>query len=480
MTGSLSMVMLDQTVVTVALPSMTHGLPLTASGQQWVVNAYVLALAALVAFGGKLGDVLGGVTTYRAGVSLFFLASLGCGLSPTGPTGQAVLIGCRALQGVGAAMMMPASAAIVMAVFAAAERGKAMAIYAGISQVFLAIGPLLGGFLTEYVSWRAVFFLNVPVGIAALLLVHVAQAPNLRQPGRQIRLLDTVLIASGLGLTVFAVQQSSAWGWTAPATVIGLAAGVVLTAVFVARQLRSKDPLIEVRLFARRAFLGDNVVMGLMQFALLAVVLFSTLYLQDLLHFTPMQSGLAALPLILPITLAAQLGGRWFDRAGVRPPVLTGLTISLVGLVCWTATLPSLTYSWQIPGMILTGFGLGLTVSPTMTDGLSRVDAAQRGQASGLIQTVRQLGGTLGVAIIGAVILARTAGSGSSDPAQFADAVTVGFAIAAVVFALALVAGWALLGHTRPISVEPADPSGVDPKMNQQNPTIARNSTNYA
>ena len=429
-----------------------------------MVNAYVLALAALVAFGGKLGDVLGGVTTYRAGVALFFLASLGCGLAPTGPAGQTVLIGCRALQGVGAALMMPASAAIVMAAFAAAERGRAMAIYAGISQVFLAIGPLLGGFLTEYVSWRAVFFLNVPVGIAALLLVHVAHAPNLRQSGRRIRLLDAVLIAAGLGLTVFAVQQSSSWGWTAPATLATLSAGIVLTVVFVMLQLRNRDPLIEVRLFARRAFLGDTVVMGLLQFALLAVVLFSTLYLQDLLHFTPMQSGLAALPLILPITLAAQLGGRWFDKAGVRPPVLIGLTISLVGLVCWTATLPGLTYRWQIPGMILTGLGLGLTISPTMTDGLSRVDAAQRGQASGLIQTVRQLGGTFGVAIIGAVILGRTAGAGSSDPDQFADAVTVGFGIAAAVFALALVAGWTLLGRTRAIPTDPAT-GAVHPKI---------------
>jgi EmrB/QacA subfamily drug resistance transporter len=454
MTGSLSMVMLDQTVVTVALPSMTHDLPLTASGQQWVINAYVLALAALVAFGGKLGDILGGVTTYRAGVVLFFLASLGCGLTPTGSTGQAMLIGCRALQGVGAAMMMPASAAIVMAVFAPAERGRAMAIYAGISQVFLAVGPLLGGFLTEYVSWRAVFFLNVPVGITALLLVHFAHPPNLRQPGQRIRPLDTVLIVAGLGLTVFAVQQSSDWGWTAPATLIALTSGVLLTAVFVLLQLRSRDPLIQVRLFARRAFLGDTAVMGLLQFGLLAVVLFSTLYLQDLLHFSPMQSGLAALPLILPITLAAQLGGRWFDRAGVRPPVLTGLSISLAGLVCWTATLPSLTYDWQIPGMILTGLGLGLTISPTMTDGLSRVGAEQRGQASGLIQTVRQLGGTFGVAVIGAVILSRTAGFGSQNPELFADAVTVGFAIAAGVFALALVAGWILLGRTRAVPAE--------------------------
>src|SRR5690349_9382490 len=175
MTGSLSMIMLDQTVVTVALPSMSRELPLSPTGQQWVVNAYVLAMASLVALGGKLGDRFGGVSTFRAGVTIFFVASALCGLVPHGPWGEPAMIAARALQGAGAALMMPVSASIVIGAFGPARRGRAMAVYTGISQVFLAVGPLLGGFLTQEFSWRLVFWLNVPVGLAALIMVRIAR-----------------------------------------------------------------------------------------------------------------------------------------------------------------------------------------------------------------------------------------------------------------------------------------------------------------
>ena len=296
MTGALSMIMLDQTVVSVALPSMSRELPLSATGQQWVVNAYVLAMASLVALGGKLGDRCGGVTTFRTGVVIFFLASAGSGLAPTGPLGEPWLIATRLLQGAGAALMMPASAAIVIGAFGVSERGRAMAIYAGISQVFLAIGPLLGGLLTESVSWRAVFWLNVPVGIAALVMVHVARPVNVRQPGVTIRAGSVLLLVVGIATTVLAVQQANAWSWTSPATLLTLATRLLLSTWFVLVQLRSGDPLVRVRLFARRSFAGNVAVLGLVQFGLLAVVLFGSLYLQDLLRLSPIQAGLGVLP----------------------------------------------------------------------------------------------------------------------------------------------------------------------------------------
>lgn len=461
MTGSLSMIMLDQTVVTVALPAMSRDLPLTPTGQQWVVNAYVLALAALVAFGGRLGDLLGGVRTFRLGVVVFFLASVGCGVAPQGGLGEPWIIACRALQGAGAALMMPVSAAIVVNAFGVRERGRAMAVYVGISQVFLAVGPLLGGVLTAAVSWRAVFWLNVPVGLAALAVVHVARPPNVRHGGR-VRPLSVLLLVGGIGATVLGVQEASRWGWTSPATLGVLVAGLVLSAVFVRSQLAAADPLVDVRLLRRRPFLGDVVVNGLMQFGLLAVVLFSSLYLQDLLGFGPVRTGLAVLVLILPLALAAQVGGRWYDRAGVRPPVLTGLLVSFVGLVAWAAALPSLSYPLQVPGMVLTGLGLGLATSPANTDALGRVDAGERAQASGLLQTVRQLGGTLGVAVIGAVVLGiERSGTGAEVPQRAANAIAVGFAASAVAFAIALTAGWVLL--SRDAVAEDADPSDVLP-----------------
>ncbi|HEX8518765.1 MAG TPA: MFS transporter [Pseudonocardia sp.] len=447
MTGSLAMIMLDQTVVTVALPAMTDELALSPTGQQWVVSAYVLALSALVAFGGRLGDQLGGVRTFRLGVLVFFLASVGCGLAPAGALGEPWIVAFRALQGAGAALMTPVSAALVVGAFAPAERGRAMAIYVGISQVFLAVGPLLGGVLTQTVSWRAVFWLNVPVGVAALVLVHLARPADVRRPGR-IRTAPVLLLVGGLGATVLAVQENARW--PAPATVSVLLAGLVLCTVFVRTQAASPDPLVDVRLLRHRPFLGDVAVNGLLQVGLLAVVLFSALYLQDLLGFDPVHTGLAVLALILPITVAAQVGGRWYDRAGVRPPALTGLALATAGLLAWTLALPLLSYPWQIPGMVLTGLGLGLTISPTNTDALGRVGAAARAQASGLLQTVRQLGGTLGVASIGALVLAaEPAGSGAADPARAADAIALGFAAATLAVAVALAAGWRLLPRDR-------------------------------
>ena len=227
-----------------------------------------------------------------------------------------------------------------------------------------------------------------------------------------------------------------------------LAAGVGLIGWFVARQLRAADPLIHLRLFADRGFTGDAVVMGLVQFGLLGIVLYSSIYLQELLGFGPMAAGLAALPLILPLTLAAQVGGRWFDRAGVRPPVLAGLAVCTAGIVAWLLALPALTYAWQIPGMVLVGVGLGLTLSPTNTDALGRVPDAERSQASGVVQTVRQLGGTLGVAVIGGVVLDRRA-TPCPGRTGTADAIAPGFGVAAVAFALAVALGALLLAERR-------------------------------
>ena len=450
MTGSLAMIMLDQTVVTVALPSMGRELGLSAAGEQWVVNAYVLAMAALVALGGKLGDKFGGVSTFRAGVAIFFLASMLCGVAPRGPWGESWIIGARVLQGAGAALMVPVSAAIVIGAFSLAERGRAMAVYTGISQVFLAVGPLLGGFLTETVSWRVVFWLNVPVGILALILVQVARPANVRQSGVRIQAGAVAQLVVGVAAAVLGVQQAGTWGWGAPATLLCLIVGVGLLIWFGVAQARTTSPLVNVRLFGRPAFLGDVVVLGLVQFGLLAVILFSSLYFQNLLEMTPIKAGLAVFPLILALAVAAQLGGRWYDRKGVRYPSLTGLGVALIGLAAWTVALPALTYATQVPGMVLTGFGIGLLMSPTNTDALGRVGPDERSQASGIVQTIRQLGGTLGVAVIGAVVIGVSGGQGvHADRQAAADAITVGFGCAAVTFAIALIAGWRLLSRER-------------------------------
>jgi MFS family permease len=255
---------------------------------------------------------------------------------------------------------------------------------------------------------------------------------------------------------VLAVQEASTWGWDAPLTLILLGAGVAATAVFVVTQSRVADPLVDVGLLRRRPFLADVAVNGLVQFGLLAAVLHSSLYLQDLLHFSPLSTGLAVLAMVLPITVAAQLGGRWFDRSGVRPPVLAGLTISTLGMFAWTLALPYLSYLLQVPGMVLSGLGLGLTISPTNTDALSRVAAADRSQASGVLQTMRQLGGTLGVAVVGAVVLGiEHRGTQGPDTQAAADAIAAGFAVSTAAFAVALLAAIRLLARER-VAADPA------------------------
>jgi MFS family permease len=323
-----------------------------------------------------------------------------------------------------------------------------MAMYAGISQVFLAAGPLLGGLLAEWVSWRAVFWLNVPVGIAALVMVRIAKPDNASLAQGRLSAADLTLLTAGIGALVVGVQQANTWGWGSAWTLGSIIAGLTLTVGFCSKQLRSRDPLLNLRLFQRRPFMADSTVMGLLQFALVPITLYTSLYGQNLLGFSPVIAGVAALPLVLPITVAAQIGGRWFDRAGVRQPVLTGLAIGTVGVVVRAVTLPTLNYWAGVPGMVLMGIGLGLTISPTNTDSLNRVAAAERGQASGLVQTVRQLGGTLGLAVVGAVIAAASRSRPSLTAAhQTADAMELGSLVTAAVMAIAWFAGRRYLAH---------------------------------
>lgn len=449
MTAALSMVTLDQTVVTVALPSMTRSLALSPVSEQWVVNAYVASMAATMAVGGRLGDRFGRVTGFRTGVVLFFLASAGCGLAPAHDGGTSWLLASRALQGVGAALMVPTSAAIVMSSFPTKVRGRAMAAYAGVAQVFLAVGPLLGGVLTETLSWRAVFWLNVPVGAAALVLVHLVKPSDDREASTAVPRLPLVLLVGGIGATVVAVQEAAQWGWKSPLTWTVLAGGVGLTTAFVVSTWHSPSPLVPLRMLAERSFRGAVVALGLAQFAVIPLILLGSLYLQDLLHYSPLVTGLAVLPLIVPIPVAAQLGGRWYDRRGVRAPAATGLALCTAGVAGWAAALPGLTYLPQVPGMVVTGLGLGLVLTPTSTHALAHARASERGQASGLVETLRQLGGTLGLAVVGAVVLSvDPAGTHTHDPTAATWAVTVGFGTAALVFGVATVTALVQLGET--------------------------------
>lgn len=399
MTGSLSMILIDQTVVSVALPTMQRDLGLSTTGVQWVVNAYLLAIAVFVALGGRAGDILGNVKVFRLGALVFVLASAACGFAQS----ETWIIVARAIQGIGAAMMTPASGAIVINAFGPSERGRAMGVYAGVSMIFLALGPLIGGLLVQGVTWRAVFFVNLPVGLVMLALAQFTMRPDRPQGGR-VDWVGAPLIVVGLGSLVLALMQSRSWGWGSPQTIGLLAAAAVLIPATILWELRQSEPLVQLRLFSNRNFTADNVVLAVVQFGLTGVSVFGAIWVQDVLGFGPIQAGLSLLPLTLPLLLIAPRSGALYDRIGPRLPVALGAALVGVALA-WNATaMHQLSYPWIVPGYVLMGIGLALVMGPANTDAMNAAPAALRGQASGVIQTMRQVGATLGIALMGTIV----------------------------------------------------------------------------
>ncbi|HKG38613.1 MAG TPA: MFS transporter [Conexibacter sp.] len=399
MTGSLSMILIDQTVVAVALPTIQRDLHMSTVGLQWIVNAYLLTLAAFVALGGRIGDLIGNARAFRIGALVFIGASAACGLAQS----EAWIITARAVQGLGAALMTPATGALVANAFAPHERGRAMGIYAGVSMGFLALGPLIGGLLTQGVSWRAVFFINLPVGLAMLAAAHVTLPDTPPRPGR-IDWGGAPLLVLGLGSLVLGLMQSRPWGWDSPATIGLLAASAVLLPLTVWWELRQREPLVQLRLFGNRNFCADNVVLAAVQFALTGVAVFGALWVQNVLGFSPIVAGLSLLPLTLPVLIIAPRAGSLYDRIGPRAPVTIGCTL-VAGALLWAAlVLHHRDYGWLVPGYVLMGIGLGVMMTPANADAMNAVMPDMRSQASGVLQTVRMVGATIGVAVMGTVV----------------------------------------------------------------------------
>jgi EmrB/QacA subfamily drug resistance transporter len=400
MTGSLSMILLDQTVVSVALPSIQRDLDLSQTQLQWVVNAYLLAIAALVAVGGRLADMFNRVHVFLLGLAIFVVASALCGLAD----GEAWIMVARGVQGVGAALMIPASAALVINAFPIEGRGRAMGIYAGVSMIFLSLGPLVGGVLTEW-TWRAVFWINVPVGIATVVVTLLARPPGRVAAGQRLDLAGLVTLVPGLVAVVLSLMQSSVWGWRDPLTLGLLIGGVCLLALFVILELRVRQPLVELRLFRDRNFAGDNFALFCIQFSLIGLTVFGAIYVQDILGFSAIEAGLSLLALTIPLLLVAPRAGALYDKLGPRLLVGTGATLVAASLFWAGAVLDKLSYPWLVPGYIVTGIGVGLVMGPSNTDAMNATPRQLRGEASGVIQTVRQVGGTIGLAIMGTIVV---------------------------------------------------------------------------
>jgi len=379
MTGSLAMVLIDQTVVSVALPTIQRDLDLSPTELQWVVNAYLLALAAFVATGGRLGEMFGQGRVFRIGAIVFVAASVGCGLA----TSDIWLIASRAVQGVGAALMIPPSGVLVISAFTARERGRAMGVYAGISMVGLALGPLIGGLLTQGITWRAVFWINLPVGLAMLAIAHFTLPSDQPDRGARFDWGGSLTLVPGLGLLVLALMQAQEWGWGSATTLVLLVGGAALVGAFIAIEARVRSPLIQLGLFRSRNFTVDNTVLGLVEFALTGLAVFGAIYVQELLDFGPIAAGLSLLPLTLALLVLAPLAGKVYDSVGPRALVAVGATC-LGGALIWLAlVLDEFAYGWMVPAYVVAGIGLALVMAPASTDGMNAAPSAYRGEASG-------------------------------------------------------------------------------------------------
>jgi EmrB/QacA subfamily drug resistance transporter len=400
---AVAMLFIDQTIVALAVPNLQHDLHLSSTGSQWIVNAYLLALSALFALGGKIADVIGPRRMVIAGVVAFALCSALCGATPTGSIAEPWMIVFRALQGAAAAVLFPAALAIVVASYPVSERGRALAIFFSISGALTAVGPIAGGYLTEW-TWRAIFWVNVPVAAIAVVLTVIARPEEERSPSR-IDVRGAMLVCGGMALAVLGLQQASTWGWHSAATWSCLIAGLALLVAFARLELTLDHPLVPLRLFSQRAFLVDNVVLFLLSICFVPLFFFASLYAQIALGENAGSAGLYLLIFFLGFTVGARRGGHLLDTRGARPAVVPGCLIAAVGFYLWAQQLGDLSFDSQWWRLAIAGVGVGLVLGPVSTDALNRAARATYGAVTGLTQTVRNFGGSLGLAVLGSLLI---------------------------------------------------------------------------
>ncbi|MER5726891.1 MFS transporter [Streptomyces sp. NPDC002138] len=432
------MISIDQTVVAVALEPMARSLGLTTFVTHGVVLVYILALAAFVPVGGMLVRRFGLLTAFRSGITVFALASGVCALAPHGDSAEPFLLTARAVQGIGAALLMPVGTALITEVYEERRRGKALSVYAGLAQVFLVVGPIVGAFLTQLLGWRSVFLINVPVGAVSLWLMTRARLTNEPQGG-PLSIMQPLLMVSSMVLLVLGLYQCGNWGVADPRTLAALAAGAVTVAVGVRLLLRSPRPLVDLRLLRIRPYAVGVALTFLVQGPQLVVLVHGTLFLRQSMHLSLLATGIALLPLVVASATGTFLSGFLRDRTGsARVPVLAGLTAATIGAAAWTVALPSQVYVWQVPGMILTGLGTGLPVPALSAELMRVVPADKRADASVLRSTLRQLGGAIGLAVAGAVVLAVNNDLSDAVGIITPTATRAAFAVASAALALAL------------------------------------------
>jgi EmrB/QacA subfamily drug resistance transporter len=401
------MVILDVAIVNVALPSIKADLDFSQANLQWVISAYAIMFGGVLLLGGRLADLLGRRRLFIAGLVLFSVSSLLCGLAWS----EASLIGFRALQGLGGALLAPAALSLLTTMFAEGrERNLALGIYGAASGSGAAVGVLLGGVLTSYLSWSWVFFINVPVGIAAIALTPVllpVGRANLAHRHFDVR--GAATITAGLMLLVYATTRAASHGWGAPGTLALFGVAAALVGAFVLIELRSPYPLLPMRIFRSRTLTGANAAMAIVGGVAFSEFFLLTLYLQDVLHYSAVESGVAFSGFALSVVVTSNIAQWVVGRVGVRPTLTAGLLASALS-VAWLTRLPvDGSYFWDLfPAFVLGGAGMGLSFVPVTIASLTGVAPADAGVASGLINTSRQIGGAVGIAAVSAIAATST------------------------------------------------------------------------
>jgi EmrB/QacA subfamily drug resistance transporter len=445
------MIVIDQNIVNVALPTLQHSLGFSEANLVWVVNAYVIPFGGLLLLAGRLGDMIGRRTIFLVGIALFSMASLLCGFATT----EAMLIVLRFIQGIGGAAASACILGMVATMFAVPrQRAQAIGVYSFASAGGGALGPLLGGVLTGLVSWTWIFWINVPIGATVIFLaLRVVPKGTERGSIRGVDFLGALLVTAGLMLTVFTISNGGSVGWGSAQTLALAVVSILLLAGFFVREATTREPLLPLSMFRSRTLSVANVVQFLMIAGMFGLLYFGTLYLQQVLGYNSLQAGLGFIPIAVVIAaVSLGLSARIIGRIGQRPALVVGLALIATAFILLCFARPDGTYIIDfLPASLVMGLGFGLAAPAVMGLGMASVDPSRSGVASGLFNTTQQIGGAVGLAILSAVVTARAASlgaAGSNHTASLTGAYHAAFLVAAILVVCALIIALALSRNT--------------------------------
>ena len=453
------MVVLDATIVNVALPSIQKDLHLSEGNLQWIVNAYTLVFGGFLLLGGRAGDLLGRKRLFLIGLVIFTGASLFDGLANS----EGMLIGARALQGFGAALISPAALSIIATTFSeGTERAKALGVWAAIAIGGSAVGLVLGGVLTQYFSWPWIFFVNVPIGIVGFVLsMRLIPESRDEQAHRSYDLAGAVTVTGGLMALVYAIVDAQQAGWGSAKTLGFFGLAVALLATFVVVELRTKAPLVRLSIFRIRSLLTANVAMLLAMSGMFAMFFFNTLYIQRILGFSPVKAGVALLPFSAGIMVSAGLASAFAPRVGVRPVAAIGFLLTAAGLALFTQLPVDGSYLTNVlPSIVLSSLGMGAVFMPLTLIATTGLEDSDQGLASGLFNTSQQIGGALGLAVLSTIATSRTAAAVGSPDHNLVVGFHWAFGAGAVAMIIALGVMVALLRSRHVARIEEQAASG--------------------